>query len=161
MRICLPLFLTSAVNSARKWWYTLLPVSANIEIECFLLFDQETKSQFVCDAACPDWLMSVWNDATSNPWLLSRWNKEEIQRKTHINALEVLAIVAVVWARRVSHLSQTQRDNCSVERMSDPQTNATSICLLGTPQLFLHISWQSFYSAAGGSCIKQARRKGS
>jgi hypothetical protein len=41
--------------------------------------------------------MSVWNDATSNPWLLSRWNKEEIQRKTHINALELLAIVAAVW----------------------------------------------------------------
>ena len=37
----------------------------------FLLFDQETNSQFVCDASCPDWLMSVWNDATSNPWLLS------------------------------------------------------------------------------------------
>jgi len=33
----------------------------------FLLFDQETKSQFVCDAACPDWLMLVWNDATSHP----------------------------------------------------------------------------------------------
>jgi len=73
-----------------------LPVSANIETEWFLLFDQETKSEFVCDAACPDWLMSVWNDATSNPWLLSRWNKEEIQRKTHINALEILAIVAAV-----------------------------------------------------------------
>jgi len=63
----------------------------------FLLFNQETKSQFVCDAACPDWLMSVWNDDTSNPWLLNRWNKEEIQRKTHINALELLAIVAAVW----------------------------------------------------------------
>jgi len=128
-----------------------------------LLFDQETKTQFVSDAACPDWLMSVWNDATSNPWLLSRWNKEEIRRKTHINALELLAIVAAVWARRVSHLSHTQRDNRSVERMSDPQANATSIGLLGTPQLsplyFLHISRQSCYSAAGGSCIKQARRK--
>ena len=74
-------------------------VSANIETECFLrlLFDQETKSQFVCDAACPERLKSVWNDATSNPWLLSRWNKEEIWRKTHINALELLAIVAAVW----------------------------------------------------------------
>ena len=40
--------------------------------------------------------MLVWNDATSNPWLLSRWNKEEIWRKTHINALELLAIVAAV-----------------------------------------------------------------
>jgi len=63
----------------------------------FLLFDQETNSQFVCDASCPDWLMSVWNDATSNPWLLSGWDREEIRRKTHINALELLAIVAAVW----------------------------------------------------------------
>jgi len=75
-----------------------LPVSANIEKGWgFVLFNQETKSQFVCDAACPDWFMSVWNDTTSNPWLLSGWNKEEIQRKTHINALELLAIVAAVW----------------------------------------------------------------
>jgi len=63
----------------------------------FLLFDQETKCQFVSDASCPDWLMSVWNDATSSPWLLSGWDREEIRRKTHINALELLAIVAVVW----------------------------------------------------------------
>jgi len=41
--------------------------------------------------------MSVWNDATSNPWLLIGWNQEEIRRKTHINVLEVLAIVAAVW----------------------------------------------------------------
>jgi len=41
--------------------------------------------------------MLVWNDAASNPWLLSGWDREEIQRKTHINALELLAIVAVVW----------------------------------------------------------------
>ena len=75
-----------------------MPVSANIETGWgFLLFDQETKSQFVCDAACPDWLVSVWNDATSNPWLFSGWDKEEIRRKTHINALELLAIVAAVW----------------------------------------------------------------
>jgi len=75
-----------------------LPVSASIETRWgFLLFDQETKSEFVCDATCPDWLMSVWNDATSNPWLLSRWNKEEIRRKMHINALELLAIVTAVW----------------------------------------------------------------
>jgi len=39
----------------------------------------------------------VWNEATSNPWLLIGWNKEEIQRKTHINALELLAIVVAVW----------------------------------------------------------------
>ena len=103
-----------------------MPVSANIETGWgFLLFDQETKSQFVCDAACPDWLMSVWNDATSNPWLLSRWNKEEIRRKTHINALEVLAIVAAVWARRVSHLSQTQRiiaalKECQIRKQMRP-----------------------------------------
>ena len=62
-----------------------------------------------------------------------------------------------------THPSQMQRDNHSVERMSDLQTNATSIRLFGTPQLsplyFLHISRQSCYSAAGGSCIKQARRK--
>jgi len=41
--------------------------------------------------------MLVWNDATSNPWFLSGWNKEEIWRKTHINALELLAIVAAGW----------------------------------------------------------------
>jgi len=37
-RICLPLFLTSAVNSARKWWYTLMSVSANIETGCGFYF---------------------------------------------------------------------------------------------------------------------------
>ena len=41
--------------------------------------------------------MLVWNDATSNSWLLIGWNKEEIQRKTHINTPELLAIVAAVW----------------------------------------------------------------
>jgi len=62
----------------------------------FLLFDQENKCQFVCDAGCPDWLMSVWSDVTSNLWLLSGWDTEEIRRKTHINALKLLAIVAAV-----------------------------------------------------------------
>lgn len=63
----------------------------------FVLFDEETNQRFVCDAPCPAWLMSIWDDPTCNPWLLSGWTNEEKKRKTHINALELLAIVAAVW----------------------------------------------------------------
>ena len=28
----------------------------------FLLFDKETQQRFVCDAPCPSWLMTVWDD---------------------------------------------------------------------------------------------------
>ena len=138
-----------------------MPVSANIETECFLLFGQQNKSQVVCNAACPDWLMLVWNDATSNPWLLSRWNKEEIWRKTHINALELLAIVAAVWARRVSHLSHTQRDNRSVERMSDPQMRPAS-AFLGRLNFLLSTSYTSVGRTATQPLVDRAsnRHKG-
>ena len=63
----------------------------------FLLFDEETQQRFVCDAPCPSWLMTVWDDPSCNPWLLSGWANPWKKRKTHINALELLAIVAAVW----------------------------------------------------------------
>ena len=65
----------------------------------FLLFDEETQQRFVCDAPCPSWLMTVWDDLSCNPWLLSGWANPwtRKKRKTHINALELLAIVTAVW----------------------------------------------------------------
>jgi len=63
----------------------------------FLLFDEETQQRFVCDAPCPSWLMKVWDDPSCNPWLLSGWANPWKKRKTHINALELLAIVVAVW----------------------------------------------------------------
>jgi len=77
------------------------------------------------------------------------------------------SIALIHWQGNLlqTHSSQTQRNNHSVEKISDLQTNATTwgIRLLRTPQpsplYFLHIRGQSCYSAAGGSCVKQARRK--
>jgi len=112
-----------------------LPVLANTETGWgFLLFDQGTKSQFACNAACPDWLMLVWNDTTSNPWLLSRWNKEEIQRKTHINALELLAIVAVVWTVEKEFFPKPRgcflwQRQCTAQATSGLQTSPPSPAL--------------------------------
>jgi len=58
-------------------------------------------------------------------------------------------IAFIHWQENLlqTHPSQTQRDNRSVERMSDPQTNATTwgIRLLGTPQL----SPLYFYTSVG------------
>ena len=79
-------------------------------------------------------------------------------RKTHINALELLAIVAAVWARRVSHLSQTQRDNRSVERMSDPQMRPAS-AFLGRLNFSLSTSYTSVDRAATQPLVDRASNR--
>jgi hypothetical protein len=62
----------------------------------FIVFDQETQQRFVCDARCPSDLMEVWGAKGSNPWLLRELAGDHSQ-ETHINSLELLAILAVVW----------------------------------------------------------------
>ena len=61
-----------------------------------VIFDQETDEGFRCDSPCPEWLMSAWGDATTNPWLLGEYDSEA-KRIAHVNSLELLAIVAAVW----------------------------------------------------------------
>ena len=62
----------------------------------FIVFDQETGQQFVCDAHCPPDLMTRWEDVAHNPWPL-QGTKAQDGPRTHINALELLAITAAVW----------------------------------------------------------------
>jgi hypothetical protein len=61
-----------------------------------IVFDEETKQSWRCESPCPKWLMSIWNDPTTNPWLLGMLNNKD-PHQTHINALELLAILGAVW----------------------------------------------------------------
>jgi hypothetical protein len=40
--------------------------------------------------------MNTWNDGSTNLWLLVNY-KEKAKRESHVNTLELLEIVAVVW----------------------------------------------------------------
>ena len=62
----------------------------------FIVFDQETGEQFVCDARCPPDLMARWEAVAHEPWPMQGSAAQEGPR-THINALELLAITAAVW----------------------------------------------------------------
>lgn len=61
-----------------------------------IVIDQATGERFVCDSKCPRWLMETWNDTACNPWLLEESDCKK-RNQTHINVLELLAIVAAVW----------------------------------------------------------------
>jgi hypothetical protein len=62
----------------------------------FIVFDQETGRRHVCDAACPAELMEKWNELDANPWLLREFAGDHTLQ-THINSMELLAILAAVW----------------------------------------------------------------
>ena len=72
-----------------------------------VIFDQETNESFRCDSPCPAWLMRAWNDGSTNPWLLGEY-KERDKRIAHVNALELLAIVAAVWTFGPAFFSNRQ-----------------------------------------------------
>ena len=61
-----------------------------------ILLDEETHQTWVCETACPKSIMEVWNSPETNPWLLGIFDSKE-PNKTHINALELLAILGAVW----------------------------------------------------------------
>ena len=62
----------------------------------FIVFDQETGEQFVCDARCPPDLMARWEAVAHEPWPM-QGAAAQVGPRTHINALELLAITAAVW----------------------------------------------------------------
>ena len=63
----------------------------------FVVIDQESNERFVCAAVCPPWLLAIWNGVDRAPWLLHDDLRVADKQEQHINALELLALVAVVW----------------------------------------------------------------
>jgi hypothetical protein len=62
----------------------------------FIVFDQETGSRYVCDAPCPAELMEKWNALDENPWFLREFTGNQTLQ-THVNSMELLAILTAVW----------------------------------------------------------------
>jgi hypothetical protein len=62
----------------------------------FIVFDQETGRRYVCDAPCPAELMEKWNALDENPWFLREFTGNQTPQ-THINSMELLAILTAVW----------------------------------------------------------------
>ena len=63
----------------------------------FVVIDQEAGERFVSAAVCPPWLLAIWSSIDRAPWLLHDDLRSVEQQQQHINALELLALVAVVW----------------------------------------------------------------
>ena len=63
----------------------------------FVVIDQESRQRFVRAAVCPPWLLVIWSGADRAPWLLHDDLRDAEKQQQHINALELLALVAVVW----------------------------------------------------------------
>ena len=62
----------------------------------FIVFDQETGRRYVCEAPCPAELMEKWNALDENPWFLREFTGNQTPQ-THINSMELLAILTAVW----------------------------------------------------------------
>ena len=62
----------------------------------FIVFDQETEESWWCESPCPPELMEAWKSPEGNPWLLQELAGER-NLDTHINAMELLGLLAVVW----------------------------------------------------------------
>jgi hypothetical protein len=63
----------------------------------FVAIDQEAGERFVSVAVCPPWLLAIWSSIDRAPWLLHDDLRSVEQQQQHINALELLALVEVVW----------------------------------------------------------------
>ena len=63
----------------------------------FVVIDQESGERFVSAAECPPWLLTIWSSIDRDPWLLHDDLRNDEKQQQHINALELLALVAVVW----------------------------------------------------------------
>jgi hypothetical protein len=63
----------------------------------FVVIDQESGERFVSVAVCPPWLLAIWNSTDRAPWLIHDDLRNDEKQQQHINALELLALVAVVW----------------------------------------------------------------
>ena len=62
----------------------------------FIVFDQETNESWWCASPCPQELMEKWAEPGENPWLMRELVGEK-DKDTHINAMELLGLLAVVW----------------------------------------------------------------
>ena len=79
----------------------------------FVVIDQESGKRFVCAAVRPPWLLASWSSIDRAPWFLHDDLRSNDKHQQHINALELLALVAAVWTcgeqifrdRQVSHFS--------------------------------------------------------
>jgi hypothetical protein len=61
------------------------------------VFDQESSQRFSCETVCPPWLLAIWSRTDRSPWLLHDDLRDAEKQQQHINALELLALVVVVW----------------------------------------------------------------
>ncbi len=63
----------------------------------FVVIDQESVERFVSAAVCPPCLLAIWSSIDRTPWLIHDDLHSDEKQQQHINALELFALVAVVW----------------------------------------------------------------
>ena len=63
----------------------------------FAVIKQESVKRFVCAAVRPPWLLASWSSIDRAPWLLHDDLRSNDKQQQHMNALELLALVAAVW----------------------------------------------------------------
>ncbi len=65
----------------------------------FVVIDQEAGERFVSTVVFPPWLLAIWSNIDRVSWFLHDDLHSDEQQQQHINALELLALVTVVWTR--------------------------------------------------------------
>ena len=62
-----------------------------------LLIDHTINHRWFSRGLCPEWLIQTWSSITGIPWFLHSDVISDTQRRQHINDLELLAVLAVVF----------------------------------------------------------------
>jgi len=73
-----------------------------------LLIDHKFGQRWVASCSCPTWLKEVWDSIAGIPWWLHSDEASDTRRRQHINALELLAVVAAVFTYGPSYMRDRQ-----------------------------------------------------
>ena len=73
-----------------------------------MLIDHTINHRWFSRGLCPEWLIQTWSSITGIPWFLHSDVISDTQRRQHINDLELLAVLAVVftWGPRYMRYRQ-------------------------------------------------------
>jgi hypothetical protein len=63
----------------------------------FVVIDQEAGERFVSAVVYPPWLLAIWINIDRDPCLLYDDLHSDKHQQQHINELELLTLVEVVW----------------------------------------------------------------
>ena len=62
-----------------------------------MLIDHTINHRWFSRGLCPEWLIQTWSSITGIPWFLHSDVISDTQRRQHINDLELLAVLVVVF----------------------------------------------------------------